>query len=167
MMKTVLLVVVCLTYIRVSHAQTCYPGGLVLSTQQQIDQFASNNPGCTQILGDLCIGLCTGPNNDSAIENLNGLSQIISVAGDLSITWNPEITDLQGLENLTSVGGDLRIMYSDGYNSLNGLDGLTRVEGSLVIFELINLESISGLDNLQYVGGDLTIFATDLEDLNG
>jgi len=53
----------------------CPTGSITFSTQQEIDDFATNYPGCTQILGNLTID----GNTDTEITFLAGLSQVISM----------------------------------------------------------------------------------------
>ena len=49
----------------------CLPEGITFTTQAQIDSFAVNYPGCTEIDGDVIIGR-SNPTTD--ISNLNGLN---------------------------------------------------------------------------------------------
>jgi len=53
-------------------SQPCLPEGITFSTQEQIDNFQTNYPNCTEIEGGVMI---TG--ND--ITNLDGLSVITSI----------------------------------------------------------------------------------------
>ena len=78
---------------------TCLPEGVTFSTQTQIDNFQTNYPNCTEIEGDVLI-------NGSDIINLNGLSVLTSIGGNLWIKINSSLTSLTGLEGLTSIGGD-------------------------------------------------------------
>jgi len=96
MKKLVLFIFITLSYFDSISAQ-CPQGDITLSTQQEIDDFTSTYPGCTDLSGNLIII------EDSYISNLNGLGSITSVSGNLVIekTHAPTLT---GLENLTSVG---------------------------------------------------------------
>ncbi len=169
----------------------CLPEGITFTTQTQIDSFAINNPGCTEIEGDVIVA-----GND--ITNLNGLNVIVSVGGDLSVHNNAILTSLSGLDNLTSIGGYLEISRNDSLSSLvglrnvtaigesvyigshdilwggnptltnlNGLEGLTSIEGDLYISLNIALVSLSGLDNLISIGGSLSVRYTALNSLEG
>ena len=80
-------------------SQSCLPEGITFTTQQQIDNFQLDYPGCTEIEGDVQIG--EYPNTD--IENLNGLNVLTSIGGDLYFTHNHNLTSLTGLENLIFV----------------------------------------------------------------
>jgi len=74
---------------------TCLQNGITFSSQEQIDDFATNYPLCTQIQGDVTI-----QSGATAITDLTGLSQLVSIHGTLSINSNNELTSLAGLENL-------------------------------------------------------------------
>ena len=53
-------------------AQPCLPEGIIFTTQEQIDNFQTNHPNCTEIEGGIQI---TG--ND--ITNLDGLNVITAI----------------------------------------------------------------------------------------
>ena len=58
--------------------QGCLPQGITFTAQEEIDNFQTNYPGCTEIEGDVTI---TGDN----ITNLYGLSVLTAVDGFLYI----------------------------------------------------------------------------------
>jgi hypothetical protein len=135
----------------------CLPfGPYYFIAQADIDNFQSNYPGCTQLEGNVYIS-----GND--IVNLNGLSVVISIGGDLWIEDNDSLTSLTGLEGLTSIGGGLLIgecWYGDGnpaLTSLTGLSNLTTIVGNLEICYNDSLTSLTGLEGLNSIGGDLLI----------
>jgi len=162
----------------------CSIQSVVLTTQGQIDSFAINYPGCTDISGSVTIG------GGDAITNLNGLSQITSIGGNLDIGADlvnvntTALTDLTGLENLTSIGGNLNIgnyFYDYGPNneiitvfipssltSLDGLNSLTSIGTSFNLVAAEGLTDITALNNLTSIGGDMLIFNNDaLTNLSG
>ena len=53
-------------------AQPCLPQGITFNTQEQIDNFQTNHPNCTEIEGGVKI-----EGND--ITNLDGLNVITSI----------------------------------------------------------------------------------------
>jgi hypothetical protein len=57
-------------------AQPCLPQGITFTTQEQIDNFQTNHPNCTEIEGDVIIG-------GDDITNLDGLSVLTAVGGFL------------------------------------------------------------------------------------
>ncbi len=120
---------------------SCLPEGIVFTTQTQIDSFQINYPGCTEIEGDVGIGLPLGTD----ITNLYGLNVLNTIEGDLIILCNSSITDLTGLDNLTSIGGNLTIIYNNALTSLRGLENLTSIGGgfgymAITVTTLIGLE---------------------------
>ena len=132
-------------------AQTCPTDLIYLSSQEEIDNFAINYDvvNCTFENG---IAI-SGPD----IENLNGLSGLTTVNGNLSIGSNI-LTDLSGLSGLTFVGEGLTI---SGNNSLTDIisssfAALTTV-GYLTISDNPLLDNINGFLALTSVNADLYI----------
>src|SRR5688572_5784023 len=116
------------------NAQSCLPGGIEFTSQEEIDNFAANYPGCSIIEGDVLIMSPT-------ITNLNGLSQIVEIGGFLNIRQSNMLTELSGLHNLTSVGGFVDLFQNSQLNSLNHLSQLQNIGNSLSIMhcnELVN-----------------------------
>ncbi len=167
----------------------CLPEGIQFYSQESINNFQINYPGCTEIEGYVRI-----KGND--ITNLNGLNVITSIGGSLEIYGNPLLTNLVGLDALNHVEGtihigewmpaggnpalenleglnnlvtinNLRIVNNDYLSSLTGLDNLNSISGNLYIYNNWNLTSLTGLENLDTIGGDLTIIGTPLINLMG
>ncbi|MBK8081334.1 MAG: hypothetical protein IPK25_14285 [Saprospiraceae bacterium] len=109
-------------------AQSCIPTWIVFSTQQDIDNFHLNYPSCTEIEGDVIIK--SSPVN--SINNLNGLSQLVSVGG-LNIDYNTSLNTLSGLENITRIKGNLLIWDNTSLNSIQALGNLQDVDGFVYI----------------------------------
>jgi len=76
--------------------ETCPQGDLILTTQQEVDNFAINYLGCIGINGNLVIHGIT-PNE---ITNLDGLASLYSISDTLFIINNESLTDISGLENI-------------------------------------------------------------------
>ena len=145
-------------------AQTCLPDGIEFEYQSQIDNFKTDYPGCTVILGDVTINDAI----DNNITNLNGLDGIQSIAGDLRILENIQLGNLAGFDALLSVGDDLLIRDNLFLTSLSGLESLSQVEGTLEISDNPSLTTITSLSSLWSVGGTLDInYCTSLNSLNG
>ena len=125
---TVTIVLAVFAYVLVS-AQGCLPEGITFTTQEEIDNFQNNYPGCTEIEGDVTIG--GDYINPSDITNLEGLSVVTSIGGYVVIHYT-DIANLTGLENLTSIGGNFVITYTDITN-LTGLGNLTSIGGSVFL----------------------------------
>ena len=76
-----------------------------LTTQAQVNQFAQNFPDCTEIPGNLFIGVSSGTTD---ITDLTPLSKITHIGGWIAI-YNNSITTLNGLHNLIAIGKDIDI----------------------------------------------------------
>lgn len=135
-------------------SSSCLPEGITFTTQEQIDNFQINNPGCTEIEGEVTI---EGWN----ITNLNGLNLLTSIGGYLKVRYNSSLTSLTGLDNLTSIGGGLQIGDYDYGNpaltSLSGLDNLISIGGNMFIGYNPELTDLTGLESVTSLQGDLTI----------
>lgn len=147
-------------------AQSCLPGGIVFSTQAEVNAFPTNYPGCINIEGNVRID---GDN----INDLSPLSQLTSIDGFLRIEDNPALPGLNGLQNITSIGGYLAIYNNQNgaFTDLSGLSSLTSVGGWLNVDNIGSLTSLTGLENLTSVGvHQLYIFnnasLTDISALN-
>lgn len=144
------------------HAQPCLPGGITFTAQSQIDNFQAANPNCTQIGGNVTI-------QGASIANLNNLSLVESIAGDLIITSNDVLVNLTGLNNLEWVGGAMRVQNNPVLANIDGLENLAAVRGDF--FYIANnppLNSVSGLGSLDSVGGIFQLWSLPLlTNLNG
>lgn len=151
-------------------AQTCGPD-LYFSNQAQVNDFASNYPGCVEVTGNIVI-------NGSSIDSLNGLLQIEKIGGNLQVD-NLNAVDFTGLNNLTEIGGflytnNIGIHTFDGLENLkkcaalyiqnnsqltdlSGLIGLDTILVDLFIIGNPGLSFLTGLDSLKYLGGKINI----------
>ena len=168
----------------------CLPEGITFTTQEEIDNFQTNYPDCTEIEGNVTIygnnitnlnglsvltsiggslGIGSILNTNPLLENLTGLEGLISVGGDVSIMNNNALISLAGLDNLTSIGSDLKIggwlpMGDIGnplLTSLEALKNVTSVSGHLYISNNYSLTSLTGLENVTSIGGDLNVAEND------
>jgi hypothetical protein len=130
---------------------SCLPQGIHFRLQAQIDSFAINYPNCTEIEGYVLIG---GTWEDTTnISNLNGLSVLTSIGGNLNIgAWDIpfpyNLTSLSGLNNVISIGGWLEISGSQNLTNLMGLEGINSIEGRLVIWANSILTTLTGINNI-------------------
>jgi len=135
-------------------SQGCLPEGIEFNTQEQIDDFQTNYPGCTEINGNVMI---FGVN----ITNLNGLNVLLAIHGDLMIGWvefgNPFLTTLSGLNNLNTNDGNLWINYNYMLESLEGLENLNSIGHNITITGNDSLANLTGLGNLHEIAEDLDI----------
>lgn len=178
-----LLIIILLINLNILSAQKNDRSDIILSSQNQINNFATNYPGLNIVDGNLELIITDD------ISNLLGLNMLTGVNGDLIINGtgyaNSLLSDLEGLQNITNVGGDIEILNSTSISSLNGLQNITNVGGSLKLStcqELLNLsklqgintigghlwltacnkvKNLSGLENLITINGDLVIDSND------
>lgn len=129
----------------------CPISGITFTSQSEIDSFPIRFPDCDFIEGDLSINSKGG-----SINNLNALSQLTGIGGNLIIR-NTVINNLNGLENITTIGGNLWINENAQLTSLNGLNNLTTIDEMLRIDENHLLTNLSGLDNLNTLGSHLRL----------
>jgi hypothetical protein len=112
--------------------EPCLPEGVTFRTQEHIDNFQTNFPGCTMITGNVTIL------GSSSITNLNGLSVLTSIGGGLTIRFNYYLVSLEGLDNLTQIGGTLLIRSNPSLTTCDAdwLCGLiANTEGPVIIQE--------------------------------
>jgi hypothetical protein len=109
----------------------CFTGGVTFSSQDDIDNFEPENPGCRVIEGDVVI-------SGSNITNLEGLSSLGYINGSLKIQNNPQLTSLSGLQNIeTESVSELWITNNPqlSYCAVKSIcDYLVSPSGSYIIF---------------------------------
>lgn len=143
----------------------CLPyGNQFIFNQADVDNFPAYYPGCSTLHGFTYIG-------GSSITNLNGLSLITHIAGDLMITNGPDnsspvIDNLYGLHNLDSIDGNF-YLGSLGITDLTGLDNLAYIGWNFEINRLFELTSLSGLLKLKSVRDVTLVVNPDLISLDG
>jgi len=128
----------------------CPTGDLVFGTQQEIDDFPTNYPGCTVMPYSITI-------QGAGITSLNGLSQLVSIGGDLIIQLNSSLTNLAGLEGITAVGGSLSFSFNNSLNNLSALQSLVSLGGAMSVIGNPSLTNLSGLQSLSSINNLLHI----------
>lgn len=95
-------------YTAILTAQDCpvTGGDIVFNTQENIDDFIIDYPNCTNLNYDILIADGFPP---FPIQNLDGLRNIVSINGDLTISGCVGLTSLSGFANLSTVSGDILI----------------------------------------------------------
>lgn len=138
-----------------THAQCPY-GNVELNSQAAVNDYIANYPNCTEISGNLKIGV----NNSGAYSNVNdltGLSSISRIMGHLLIVGNAELADIQGLSQLLHVDGNIHVFDNVNLTNLSGLDKLQTVSGDLKFLNNTALTSIGSMKNLVSVGANMEI----------
>lgn len=102
--KSLIVLLIILTTIDLE-SQPC-PYDLVFENQEEVDNFSIEYPNCSEIEGNVTIGIYP---DYSDITNLDGLNIITKIGGRLDIRKNPGLTSLSGLNNLTSIGENPQI----------------------------------------------------------
>ncbi len=131
-------------------AQSCLPDGISFHSQVDIDIFPLQHPNCTSVEGDVYL-------YGGDISNLQGLSNLTSIGGTLTITYTGTLPDLSGLNNLVSIGGNLVIEQTTGLLTLNGLNKLATIGGKFQVWNNGSLQNCNGLGALTDIGQDLDI----------
>jgi len=122
----------------------CLSGGISFNSQAEIDMFPVNYPMCSTIEGPVTI-------EGADISNLNGLSAITHINGDLIIWNNNVLSDLSGLDALIQVGGLFTIANNEELIDVSGFNAVTDI-GIYLQFILNNsLTNISGFNSLSSV----------------
>ena len=119
------------------------PVTLLFSNQSEIDEFPLRYPDCEVVEGDLII-------EGAGIQNLDALSQLKQVKGDLRVRNNANLICLSGLDFIQDIFGDVIIENNDLLVDLNGLGRWrTGTSGALIqIKDNDNLVGLFGLENL-------------------
>ena len=159
----------------------CPTVNLTLTTQTSVNNFVTNYPSCTNLNVNLTI---SGTN----ITNLNGLSSLLSVSGDLVVSNCPNLTDISGLNNITTITGYFKIVNNDLLTTLPSFQNLTSLNNLMIrtcdvlntinsfnyltsvnrieISSNINITTISGFSNLLSVS-ELDVNSQSLANIQG
>lgn len=149
MKNIILFIVLFFIHTTVTKSQSCLPQGITFTTQDQIDNFQTNYPGCAEIEGDVKI-------EGSNITNLNGLNVLTACNGEFNIEDCVYLTNLSGLDNLNSLGA-LNIVFNSSLIDLQGLENLTSVVDDFLLYGNNALVDLTGLGSLSTIGGELSI----------
>ncbi|MCB0707529.1 MAG: T9SS type A sorting domain-containing protein [Saprospiraceae bacterium] len=147
-MKKILVIITALLFFFVhnSVAQGCIPGGIAFYSQEEIDNFHINYPGCTEIEGTLEL-------YGEEITNLDGLLGIKSIEGDLSINYTT-ITSLKGLDSLHVIGLNFEVAECSALLDFNGLQKLDTIGGAFMIWGNPLITDFAEMESLRYIGVD-------------
>ncbi|MBI5917160.1 MAG: T9SS type A sorting domain-containing protein [Bacteroidetes bacterium] len=165
-MKTVILAVAAtlMLFSLISLQAACPTGDITLNSQLSINNFSTDYPGCTVMPFSITI--------DEAVMgdiiNLDGLSALTAIVGNLIITNNAALNDISGLSLVGSIGGELIIENNAALPNLSGLGAVLTIGGSLAIGDNAVLTDLMGLSGLTSIGGVLLISFNDaLTSLSG
>jgi hypothetical protein len=122
------------------------PGALERNLVIQANSVLTNLDGLsglTRVGGDITL------RDNDALVDVSGLGSLSDLGGGLSIVSNPKLEHIVGLESITRAT-DVTIMTNDALATIEGLGGLQEV-GSLRIDLNPLLESVNGLESLVWV----------------
>ena len=148
--------VFCLFFLFASQVKAqCPDDTIVLTSQEDIDNFSTTYPNCIQLKSNLRILSSFGA--EVPIRSLSGISGITKVAGSISIE-NTELVNLQGLDNLVEIENTFHLSNNTALENLMGLAQLAVIGRDLSLFENPGLLNLTGLSNLTEVGRDFVLF---------
>ena len=137
-MKT--LTILTIFFISFNCFSQCPNSDIVLSSQNDIDNFSTNYPNCTQLNNSLKI---EGTN----ATNLSPLSSITSVNNSVFIKDNVGLTSLTGLSNLATIGSNFFLENNASLTDITGLNALVTVSNNFYIQNNSNLTNC----NIDYI----------------
>jgi len=140
-----------------SEITTLCVGNIFLESQVDIDAF-----NCTHVTGNVSFWTSI-----DIVTNLDGLSELQSVGGSLTIAYNANLLNVDGLSSLTSVGGSFYLTGPSLLTNLDGLSALRSVGGNLDLFANHALLNVDGLSGLTSVGKLIIMLNNALENLDG
>jgi hypothetical protein len=138
-----------------------------LYSQDDVNNLAVNYPGVHSFSSITITG--------TDITNLNGLSQVTEITGDLYIyspADNHPLADISGLNNITLINGRLSLVDLKNINAFNLFPNLLKIGsgnfGDGLSISGLTPETINGFNILANVSGDIAIQNTSaLIYLNG
>ena len=149
-MKTLSILFINISFLAVISSQTCLPNGIIFEKQNEIDSFPINFPGWQLIHGPVTI-------QGDGITNLEALSNIISIQGNLLIQNTAALTSLHGLHNLTDIGGGIRILDNQLLSDLSAFSLLDTINGDLWIVANTQLQDMVGFENVTKIKDSIRI----------
>ncbi len=94
------------------------------------------------------------------VDNLQQLSHLREIGGNLEISNNPDLETLDGLQCLNLIGGHIIIRGNGKLKDLDGLESIASTT-SLIIQDNEHLDNMDGLENLKKINGNLEILGNN------
>ena len=136
--------------INFSQLSTFYEGDIILSSQEEVDEFISNT---ALIDGNLTIGYTDYGDSRSNITDLTPLSNMTHITGNLRIQQNGQLDNINDLNNLQSIGGYFNVNNNDQLTTLGDFSALQTVGEYFAVWQNSNLSSLGDFPVLQSIGG--------------
>lgn len=154
-----------LLLILISIQLASYGQDVTLMTQADVDAF---DPTTTQVNGNLRIGGSGWSESElSDITNIDNLSNLQQISGNLDIFYIDSLPQIDGLNALEEVTGSVKLSGIYKLINLDGFNNLLTIGDSLRISGMINMTDIDGFDNLSSIGGELEIRSYNVQHING
>jgi len=115
-------------------------GKLKFSTNNSVQQL-SGLVNLTYIGGDFEV------RGNMVLESLDGMENLTEIGGNFFF-YTTRLKDVNGLSVLQSIGGNLTLWLNNKLVNLEGLLNLTQIGGELIIRGNNNLPALNGLDNI-------------------
>ncbi len=166
-MKTYLKIIALLCFIclMLTASAQCPEGDVILISQEEVNEFGTLYPDCTEFGASLRIG--TGwQENPTNIDDLSPLGNITYIYGHLLIGRGDSTMTLAGFSNLDSIGGNLVIERDALLTDFVGLENLQSV-GNDFIVDVSSISSFAGLTSLNSIGGNFNIWVHAITDFTG
>ena len=132
----------------------CPTGNIFLGSQDDVNSFPSNYPGCVTLPENLFI---IGGDEATDISDLSPLAVLTSVGAGIIIQNVGALTTLNGLQNITSIGTEIELYSNPVLTDITALSQITDVPGRLSVDANDALTTLFGLHNIKSVGNDLNI----------
>ncbi|NWK99926.1 hypothetical protein DM790_03730 [Flavobacterium collinsii] len=156
--------------LEIAKTDKVFKGNINLKTQKEVDDFGQNK--YTYINGNLIIGDTLSSDLSKEIQNLNALSSIQKINGELLVLKLKNLESVKGLTNLEQVNGHFTISGCE-LKKISGFDKLTTVNGDITFgnnsgkYTENPLIEISGFNNLVKAKKIFIIGNSGLQTLDG
>lgn len=121
----------------------CTQTNYTFTSQEEIDNFPSSEPTCTEINGRLSI-------INSEIINLDSLLQLTKVSSSIAIRGNALLDNLSGLRNIIKCN-NLEISNNPNLRDANGIAEIEELDGNIVIANNPRIQFFVGLNKLDHI----------------
>ncbi|MDC6350486.1 fibronectin type III domain-containing protein [Zeaxanthinibacter sp. PT1] len=104
----------------------------------------------------------------TSLVQVNALSGITYIGGDIHIGFNAALVSIEGLQGITEIYGNLTLEANTQLVSLQGLQNVTKIAGNLVTYQLDQLTDFKALASLSELNGEIRVsWNQNLKNLDG
>jgi hypothetical protein len=141
----------------VSDTFVCSTGDIVLTSQNDVNNFVRDFKNCNILQGNFCIGRCDDTTKTSNITDLSGLNFIREIQGSLSIKNNVVLTSLKGLEFVMKVTGDVEISHNNKLTNILAFKPNQPIGKNIIVTHNPVLEEIAFHTSNIEINGDFIV----------